>query len=64
MISEYTTIAETIDDGSLICKGCKDRYCVTVKEGGVSYFCPSYKGSAYDGKSGTFKVKCVKEAKC
>jgi len=60
MISEYNVVAERINDGSLVCKGCPDKYCVTVIEN-ESHFCPSYRGSAYDGKSNTFKVKC-KEA--
>lgn len=62
MKSGYNIVAETADDGSLVCKGCKDKYCVTVKDR-ESHFCPSYRGSIFDGKLNIFLVKCEEYGK-
>ena len=46
--------------GNLICKGCSDKYCVTIHKD-ESVFCPSYVSSAYDGKHENFTVQCIKK---
>ena len=61
MVTNYNTPA-TVDpiDGSLLCKGCKDKYCVHVREG-ISHFCPSYSGSILQGGDpDKYMVRCEK----
>ena len=62
MRTNYNTPANSDSfDGSLICKGCPDKYCVTVKDG-ISHFCPSYSGSIMKGgEPDEFMVRCDRQ---
>ena len=58
MINYETVDAKQDPFGSLVCKYCKDKYCVYTRPNGEQVYCTDFISCAYNGPTDTYKVRC------